>query len=202
MFKKLFSSVGRATKAYEAAVDHLWYQWKEQSTAMRNGIVDGNNLEMGLNALLYRRLMSEFWVAIIAEEAPWERIDINGTFQAERQNRQQFANQLVGVLPEAAQSADLAGFPPPLAPVVVALRTLSEAELLEFVGYEYVVATCTNIALQQVPNWRQQSNDRKAWTNEDLMEFYGVHDSKVARHLARLKTTVGWDEIPVQFKVV
>ena len=201
IFRKLLKTEGRGSRAYKEAVEATWKQWIQQAPGIYQGLVEPDNFVEAVNSLAYRRLISEFWVAVIAEETPWERLDLQAMFSSEKQVRQQVADQVTHALFSSGWTSLHTGLQMAFAPLFEAHRTLPEEEFVRFVGYEYLSALVVNIALQQVPLWRHQVNDRNGWTNEDLQEFFQVHDGLAARHLASYKTTVGWDEIAVHMKL-
>lgn len=198
VFKSLFGSSDRATKAYGEAVEPLWTNWKTEVDQEWKTVVTLPH-EAILGNLIYRRLMSEFWIAVLAEEAFWERLDLNRSFQEERGRRQAAAVALAPSVAKEATARRLEVVPPPLAPLVVARSVFKDEEYGLFLAYENAFAKCTNIALQQIPIWRQKNDDRKAWNNEDLSRLYAIHDAKFIRAFTHLKKTLGWDEIPVGF---
>jgi len=139
--------------------------------------------------------MSEFWVQVIVQDAPWERFDVDATFQAERVRRQDIAAAMIERIPPAVRGGDLDDVLVNFTPLVIARRDMDDAQYLEFIAFEYITMQTTNIALQHVPTWRQATDDREGWTQVDLDEFYAVHDAQAALKFSQYKKTADWDEI-------
>jgi hypothetical protein len=163
MFKKLFANNGRGKQCYDEAVMGFWPQWEEHWSQMYPQIMERPDLPLLIQSTTYRHLMSEFWVCVIAEDSPWARFDIAGTFQAERVRRQEVSFAWAANIPDLVANGHMGTLPPAFAPVVVARRSMKDDEFLKFIAFEYIAHNVANVSLQQVIPWRQNSNDIAGW---------------------------------------